>query len=160
MFLFGRFAIFYKVNRFYKQSETNAGKRLHFAQNDTEIKWIASSGILTIHGCFCYFKTSPSLLDRSSLLNGKWQLNQGKLMVALLSTYKFSSMRFGVEGLHHKRCIGGLINPVSFRSSLIRSCFFPEAEYKQADSSPTPSAVVDYPAHSQSVTVRSWLCHR
>ena len=41
-------------------------------------------------------------------------------MVALFSTYKFSSMRFGVEGLHHKRCISGLI-----KSSLLSKPLHP-----------------------------------
>ena len=36
--------------------ETDADKRLQLAQNDFDIRWIASSGILTIHNRFCYFK--------------------------------------------------------------------------------------------------------
>jgi hypothetical protein len=42
MLLFGHSAGFYKVDRFTKQSETNAGKRLYLAQNDIGIRWIAS----------------------------------------------------------------------------------------------------------------------
>jgi len=45
------------VSRYTKQAQINAVKRLQFAQNDIEIRWIASSGILTIHSWFCYFKT-------------------------------------------------------------------------------------------------------
>jgi hypothetical protein len=42
MLLFGHCAVCYKVDRFTKQSETNAGKRLYLAQNDIEIRRIAS----------------------------------------------------------------------------------------------------------------------
>jgi len=56
MLLFGQSAVWYNVDRFTKQPETNACKRLYLAQNDIEIRWIASSGMLTIHNRFCYFK--------------------------------------------------------------------------------------------------------
>jgi hypothetical protein len=41
------------VNRYLKQAETNAGNRVHYAQNDFDIRWIASSDMLTIHNRFC-----------------------------------------------------------------------------------------------------------